>query len=117
MRSCRTVAVLAALVAMLAAIAPATAHSAVNCSYNASWGTNETSLAQQVVTLTNQHRSSLGLVPLAYSPTLTASAVWKSGHMAAHNYFSHDDAGFAPLTQGRSFFQRVRSPGWSSFSP
>ena len=92
---------------MFAALAPATAHSAVNCSFNAAWGTNEDALRQQVVTLTNQHRASIGLGPLAYSPTLTASALWKSGHMAGHDYFDHDDQAFAPLSQPRSFFQRV----------
>ena len=96
------------LVATLAALAPASAHSAVNCSFNGAWGTNEDALSQQVVALTNQHRASIGLGPLAFSPTLTASALWKSGHMAAHGYFSHDDAAFAPLTQPRSWSNRVR---------
>ncbi len=108
MQRSRTLALLAALVATLAVfMAPTAAHSAVNCSFNAAWGTNETSLAQQVVTLTNQHRATLGLGPLAYSPTLTASALWKSGHMAGHDYFSHDDAGLAPLSQPRLWSQRI----------
>ena len=107
MRSCRTIAVIAALVATLAALAPPAAHSAVNCSFDSGWGTNESALAQQVVALTNEHRATLGLSPLGFSPTLTASALWKSGHMAGYGYFSHDDAAFEPLAQPRSWRQRV----------
>ena len=95
------------LVAVLATLAPGAAHSAVNCSFNGLWGTPEAGLAQQVLTLTNQHRASIGLAPLASSSTLTASAVWKSGHMAGNDYFDHNDFAFAPLTSLRSWSTRI----------
>ena len=79
----------------------------MNCSFNSGWGIVESSLAQQVVTLMNQHRASIGLGPFAFSPTLTASAVCKSGHMAAHNSFDHGDHAFAPLTQLRPWSTRI----------
>jgi uncharacterized protein YkwD len=106
LRKYRLLALLAAAVASAGLLVPA-AHSAVNCSFNGSWGTNRADLAAEVIQLTNQHRATLGLSALASSPTLTASAVWKSGHMAGHNYFSHDDAAFAPLTAPRAWSTRI----------
>ena len=39
----------------------------------------------------NQQRAANGLGPLQVSPLLTASAEWKSLHMAYYNYFDHND--------------------------
>ena len=106
-RKYRLLALLAAAVASAGLLVPA-AHSAVNCSFNGSWGTNRADLAAEVIQLTNQHRATLGLSALASSPTLTASAVWKSGHMARYDYpLSHDDAAFPPLEVPRLWSTRV----------
>lgn len=107
MRSWRLIAMFAVLAATVGMLVPA-AHSAVNCERDSAWGTNRSDLALQVIDLTNQHRATLGLVPLAASPTLTASALWKSGHMAEHGYFDHNDFAFAPLASTRSWSDRIR---------
>ncbi len=85
--------VFAALAASMALVAPTqTASAAVgNCTRDASWGTPSSAFAAQVVTLVNQHRQALGLPTLGVSPTLTASAEWKSAHMAYYQYMQHDD--------------------------
>ncbi len=80
---------LAAAVALVAA-GPASAFVG-NCTRDAAWGTPDTTFAAQVVTLVNQHRQAMGLSTLGVSPTLTASAQWKSAHMAYYQYMQHDD--------------------------
>jgi uncharacterized protein YkwD len=82
--------VLAATVALVAP-APRAAAAVGNCTPDAAWGTNNATFASQVVSLVNQHRQSLGLPTLGVSPTLTASAQWKSAHMAYYQYMQHDD--------------------------
>jgi uncharacterized protein YkwD len=85
---------LAALVASLvtAATAPTHANAVVgNCTPGSDWGTSRPDLASQVVTLINNHRTSMGLVALKVSPTLTNAAVWKARHMARYQYMQHDD--------------------------
>jgi uncharacterized protein YkwD len=78
--------------AAFALVRPATAPAAVGgCTPAAEWGTLDTSFASQVVALVNQHRQAMGLAPLGISPTLTASADWKSLHMAYYAYLAHDD--------------------------
>src|SRR5436190_915146 len=62
-----------------------------HCTPDASWPANRPDLAARVVALVNQHRVELGLEPLAVSPTLTASAVWKARHMAQYEYLQHFD--------------------------
>jgi uncharacterized protein YkwD len=81
------------LVAAVALVAPTQRAAAAvgNCTPDASWGTPDTSFASQVVSLVNQHRQALGLSTLGVSPTLTASAQWKSAHMAYYQYMQHDD--------------------------
>jgi uncharacterized protein YkwD len=85
-----TLGVLAAAVALLAPTQRAAA-AVGNCTPGTSWGTPNTSFASQVVSLVNQHRQALGLSTLGVSPTLTASAQWKSAHMAYYQYMQHDD--------------------------
>jgi len=80
------------LAAVVALVAPGSAKALVgNCTPDAAWGTPNTSFASQVVSLVNQHRQALGLPTLGVSPTLTASAQWKSAHMAYYQYMQHDD--------------------------
>jgi hypothetical protein len=67
--------------------------------------------AAEVLTLTNAHRASLGLGPLAPSASLTDAATWKAAHMAGYEYMSHDDP--APPI-GRTWDQRIRDCGYSS---
>jgi len=85
--------VLVALAASVALIAPGQQAAAAvgTCTRDTSWGAPDSTFAAQVVTLVNQHRQSLGLAPLGVSPTLTASAQWKSAHMAYYQYMQHDD--------------------------
>jgi uncharacterized protein YkwD len=83
---------LGVLAAVVALVAPGSAKALVgNCTPDAAWGTPNTSFASQVVSLVNQHRQALGLPTLGVSPTLTASAQWKSAHMAYYQYMQHDD--------------------------
>ncbi len=44
-----------------------------------------------------------------FSETLNQSAAWKSEHMAANNYFAHDDAGI-----GRDVVGRLRDCGYTA---
>lgn len=84
-----------------------------DCSPGSSWPSANSSLASQVMTLINQHRAGLGEGQLSTSPALTASAVWKARHMAAFNYFAHDDAGPpTTTTPARSAADRVATCGY-----
>jgi uncharacterized protein YkwD len=78
------------LLAFALLVAPAIAR-ADNCTPDASWGTPNRSVAQQVAVQLNQQRAANGLGALQLSPTLTASAEWKSLHMAYYGYFDHSD--------------------------
>jgi uncharacterized protein YkwD len=85
---------LAALLASLVAAATAPTHASAivgDCTPGSDWGTSRPDLASQVVTLINNHRTSMGLVALNVSPTLTNAAVWKARHMARYSYMQHDD--------------------------
>ncbi len=82
----------AAFAASAALVAPSPAAAVIgNCTPDAAWGTPDTTFAAQVVTLVNQHRQAMGLPALGVSATLTASARWKSAHMAYYRYMQHDD--------------------------
>jgi uncharacterized protein YkwD len=79
-----------AVTALLGAARPL--HAAVgDCTPGAGWGTLDAAFASSVVTLVNQHRATLGLASVSVSQTLTASANWKSLHMARYGYMEHDD--------------------------
>jgi uncharacterized protein YkwD len=106
-------AVAAALAAALAAApSPAPATSLVgDCTPGASWIAPRADLADAVIKLINQHRSSLGLRTLAVSPALTRSAVWKARHMATYRYMGHDDP--APPV-ARSVGERLAACGYAS---
>jgi uncharacterized protein YkwD len=78
------------LLAFALLVAPTVARAA-NCTPDASWGTPNRSVAQQVAVQLNQQRAANGLGALQLSPTLTASAEWKSLHMAYYGYFDHLD--------------------------
>ena len=84
---------LGAIAAAVALVAPAPRAAAAvgNCTPDAAWGQNNATFASEVVSLVNQHRQALGLSALGVSPTLTASAQWKSAHMAYYQYMQHDD--------------------------
>jgi uncharacterized protein YkwD len=100
----------AAAVAAVALIAPAGASAVVgNCTPDAAWGAPDASFAAQVVTLVNQHRQAMGLSTLGVSPTLTASAQWKSAHMAYYQYMQHDDPA-PPVT--RTVSDRLAACGY-----
>jgi uncharacterized protein YkwD len=91
-RRSTALAVVAAVVLALVLASARPLHAVVgNCAPEQGWGTLDASLAAGVVTLVNQHRGSLGLAPLAVSSTLSASAEWKSLHMARYGYMGHDD--------------------------
>lgn len=55
----------------------------------------------------NDYRARNGLVALALSPALMASAAWKSADLGANAYFGHDDL-------GRSWSQRLRDCGYNA---
>ncbi len=75
--------------------------------------------ADRLVALVNQHRATLGLRALKISPTLTASAVWKSRHMAMYFLSSyggmllHDDP--APPVY-RTAAERVAACGYPTWA-
>ncbi|MCC6237953.1 MAG: CAP domain-containing protein [Dehalococcoidia bacterium] len=98
--------------AAAALAAPETAARAATaaCTPESGWGTARADYAEQVVALVNQHRASLGLVPLRTSASLGDSAVWKARHMAAYGYMTHDDP--APPT-ARTWYQRVQACGYT----
>lgn len=102
----------AAALLVAAVIGPAgPAAAAGSCQRDPGWGEVKTTWAGEVLTLTNGHRASLGLGPLAPSASLTDAATWKAAHMAGYEYMSHDDP--APPI-GRTWDQRIRDCGYSS---
>jgi uncharacterized protein YkwD len=103
-------ATVAAAPAAATATTPAVAASVGNCTPSATWPANHTDLADQVVTLVNAHRATLGLSALVVSPTLTAAATWKARHMAAYRYMDHPDPG-PPVA--RTLPQRLAACGYS----
>ncbi|MDH3226993.1 MAG: CAP domain-containing protein [Thermoleophilia bacterium] len=104
------------LIAMLVIAAPAVAPSgahAAGCTFGgASWGTKKPKLADGIVKLVNDYRGKRGLSRVSRSPTLTKAAMWKSGHMARYDYFSHEDA--APAS--RSTGERLLACGYRGSS-
>ncbi|MGH7623358.1 MAG: CAP domain-containing protein, partial [Gemmatimonadaceae bacterium] len=78
-----------------------TASAAGNCTVDASIDTEERAFA----TLINNYRAQNGLGPLAVSYGLSKASQWKSGDMAANDYFAHDDL-------SRSWDQRIRDCGY-----
>ena len=91
----------------LSVLAPATASAQeTGCNRDAAWAQIRTDWAADVLALTNAHRLTLGLAPLAPSGTLNKAAEWKAAHMANFNYFSHDDP-------TRSWDQRIRDCGYT----
>jgi len=66
-------------------------------------------LALEVAGLVNAHRATIGLAPLAVSPSLMRSALWKSNHMVALGYFDHNDP--APPV-ARTVPERAQSCGY-----
>lgn len=66
-----------------------------------------------LLSLTNQHRASLGLTTLQLDATLTRASVWKARDMARREYMAHDDPanGSAPA---RSPWDRLAECGWPS---
>ena len=105
----RTILTLAALLsAASVSAAPAAAAGAGDCTPEASWPTNRTDLAAQVVSLVNAHRAQLGLQALVVSPALDAAATWKARNMAAYGYMEHDD----PAPAARTAEERVAACGY-----
>lgn len=103
-------AALASAVAAVALVAPPAAASGT-CQRDPGWAEVKGTWAAEVLALTNGHRASLGLGPLAPSESLTDAATWKAAHMAGYEYMSHDDP--APPI-GRTWDQRIRDCGYSS---
>ncbi|HEX2196767.1 MAG TPA: Ig-like domain-containing protein [Actinomycetota bacterium] len=101
------IAVAACLVAPLAQPVAA----AGSCQRQEDWAEMKGTWAAEVLALTNAHRATLGLAPLAPSESLTAAATWKAAHMAAYEYMAHDDP--APPVD-RSWDQRIRDCGYAS---
>jgi uncharacterized protein YkwD len=108
MASVRRLLLLAVPALAVVAAVPLASAAPPSCTPEAGWGTNRPDLAKQVLELVNSHRAGMGLSQLAASPTLTASAEWKSLHMARYAYFAHDD----PAPASRSAFQRTQECGY-----
>jgi uncharacterized protein YkwD len=87
----------------LSSAAPASA--GPNCTVSSAIDAEE----QRFLQLINEHRADNDLGPLALSPKLTRAAAWKSAHMAANDYFAHDDAGI-----DRDFVDRIRDCGYTA---
>ena len=108
-------AVLVAVVVVIASPGSATGadtRSALgDCVPGAGWGTLQPGLASNLLTLINEHRASVGRPALKISPTLTASANWKSMHMAYYLYFGSADP--APPVD-RSVSDRLAACGYPS---
>lgn len=65
--------------------------------------------SQAILTLTNEHRESLGLNPLATNPRLTQAAVNKARDMFADGYFAHTSP------DGRKFSQWIKDINYNYF--
>lgn len=105
----RTCAAVLTLVAVIAPTRPAAA--SASCQRDAGWAETKSTWAGEVLALTNAHRATLGLGPLAPSASLMDAATWKAAHMAGFEYMAHDDP--APPID-RSWDQRIRDCGYSS---
>ncbi len=81
-----------------------------SCTPDSGWGTPKPGLADEVFSLVNQHRASLGLVELSSSGVLGDAAVWKARHMAAYGYMAHDDPA-PPIA--RTAAERIAACGYS----
>lgn len=106
----RRAALATAVAAVVALVAPPAAASGT-CQRDPGWAEMKGTWAAEVLALTNAHRASLGIAPLATSASLTDAAAWKAAHMAGYEYMAHDDP--APPV-GRSWDQRIRDCGYSS---
>ena len=108
----RVVTLLVTLIAATAiSVLPASAAAAgMGCTTDPDWATMKSAWATEVVALTNAHRATLGLRPLAPSDSLTDAAEWKAAHMAHFSYMSHDDP--APPVD-RSWDQRIEDCGYT----
>jgi uncharacterized protein YkwD len=102
-----TVAVALVLLAPLALPAAA----AGSCQREGGWAEMRDAWAAEVLALTNDHRTALGLSRLAPSESLTAAATWKAAHMGRFEYMAHDDPA-PPIA--RSWDERIRDCGYSS---
>ena len=95
MQSPRALAALLApalVVAAASLAAPPVAH-AGPCAYASGWSAPDRSAADRVIVLVNEHRAKIGVPVLGKASVLAKAAEWKSGHMAARGYFSHEDQG------------------------
>jgi uncharacterized protein YkwD len=95
-----------AALCLSALVAPTAGAQETGCARDEAWAQIRTDWAADVLALTNVHRLTLGLSPLAPSGTLNKAAEWKAAHMANFNYFSHDDP-------TRSWDQRIRDCGYT----
>jgi uncharacterized protein YkwD len=102
-------AVLCAAATLIAVPSHAAAAVVGDCTPASTWGALRPADAASVVSLVNQHRASLGLGRLQVSPTLSRAAEWKSRHMAAYGYMTHDDPG-PPVA--RTAGQRIEACGY-----
>jgi uncharacterized protein YkwD len=99
----------------LLALAPGTASAAsLGCADDASGLTDySASWEAQLLQLTNEHRTGMGLVALQLDTTLTRAAVWKARDMARRDYFAHDDAADAATgAPSRTPWARLEACGW-----
>src|SRR5215207_820516 len=95
----------------LVAAALAVPASAATCTASPAWPVAEPAAARAVVDLVNRHRAGLGLRRLSVSPTLTTAAEWKARHLAAYDYFEHDDPAEGGLP-AQSWAQRITACGF-----
>jgi uncharacterized protein YkwD len=105
----------AVLIALVACAFPSAASAAtLGCADDATGVSDLTpSWEAELLSLTNAHRTGMGLAALALDPTLTKASVWKARDMARRNYMEHDDPanGAAP---SRSPWDRLTACGWAS---
>jgi len=100
--------VLAAVAAVVVSPAQAApSHATTGNCVPGAWGTLRPDLASAAIALINQHRTALGLGTLKASPSLTASADWKSLHMAYYQYFGHADFNYPTVGVNRDPFDRM----------
>ena len=108
-RARRSIALLGLMTAMTV-VSPASAAGAL-CRPGDSWPRPRPDLAAEVLALTNAHRASVGVSPLAGSSSLNDAAMWKAAHMAQFRYMTHDDPA-PPIA--RTIAQRVIDCGYDS---
>jgi uncharacterized protein YkwD len=115
LRHARLASIFVAILVIFALSSPTGAAAATQgCADDASAVSDLTSGWQaDLLSATNAHRTSMGLVALKLDTTLTRASVWKARDMARRNYFSHDDPATANAPS-RTPWERLAECGWNT---